>query len=68
MPVLTSGIYCSPASQLDHKETKNKDIFCMMLPDLRENVCCGEGSQVWPVWPSGNSNIKMMGSMVQEGE
>lgn len=61
----TGGMYCGPADQSDHKETKNKNIFLSDALRLDRERCSGEGFQALPVWPSGNSNIKIKRSMEQ---
>jgi len=66
-PVLTGGVYCGPADQLDHKGTKNKDFFLSDALRLARQRCFGDGSQASLVWPSGNSNIKMKWSVEQRG-
>jgi len=64
---LTGGIYCGPADQLDHKETKNKDIFLYDVLRLARERCFGERSEASPVWPSSDSNSKIKGSVEQRG-
>ena len=66
-PVLTGGVYCVPADQLDHKEAKNKRHFMCDILRLAGERCFGEGSQASLFSPSGNSNIKMKRSMEQKG-